>query len=142
MRFKNASEAPEHSYLFPMRFRLGCLAALSAHIFTENGIELQLEGKQEVTLANFDRKFMEARNKAIEKFMEQEKIAESEAPHVMSLVHAAEKKFLLDFVQRVHAASNDTLAIMQQAVTKMNMLLVRVLVQERMEMRMLLELLL
>ena len=47
----------------------------------------------------------------------------------MSLVHAAEKKFLLDFVERVHAAANGTPEIMQLAVTNMNILQVRVLVQ-------------
>ena len=63
MKLYDPSEDPEPTHLWPLRFRLG---TLFAHTYRE----LQVEDPRGVTRENYDRRFLEARKKAIDAFAE------------------------------------------------------------------------
>ena len=79
LTYYDASEDLQPNCLYPLRYRLGSLAALCSEIYNGNGTELQLDGKAAVTVANVDRKFDAARRKAIAKFVADCKVGESDA---------------------------------------------------------------
>jgi hypothetical protein len=129
LKLCDPSEDPEPTHLWPLRYRLGCLVALSSQITAADGNELQLEGKGEVTLENFDRKFKAARNKAISKFVAGYKPSPTEREVIDSIINEAEKEFLVDFIERLDAAATGDLKFVQQAVSVQNIMEVRTLLQ-------------
>ena len=67
LRMCDASEDPVPTPLYPLRYRLGFLVALCNPEVDENGKVIQLSSNESL-LTLHDRKFTEARIKAIESF--------------------------------------------------------------------------
>ena len=129
LRMCDPSEDFDPTPLYPLRYRLGFLVALCNPEVDENGKFIELSSNESL-LALHDRRFNEARIKAIDKFVKEFKPrTPAERETIERVVLEAEKQFLLDFIALADAVAATNSHPTQTTVDLNNMFEVRVILQ-------------